>query len=87
MHNNCEFYGPTQIEGPIRRLLLSYMMVTGHAFILFFAATMATISAAGYPPFGFVNVLLLGPYIVTTRTFYFLFYILGCFILFNFLFI
>lgn len=39
-----------------------YMIITGYAFILFFTATIATISAAGYPPFGLVNVLLLGPF-------------------------
>jgi hypothetical protein len=39
-----------------------YMIITGYVFILFFTATIATISAAGYPPFGLVNILLLGPF-------------------------
>jgi hypothetical protein len=43
-------------------IIKDYMMITAYGFILFFTATFATISAAGYPPFGFVNVLLLGPF-------------------------
>ena len=43
-------------------IIKDYMMIAAYGFILFFAATSATISAAGYPPFGFVNVLLLGPF-------------------------
>ena len=43
-------------------IIKDYMMITAYGFILFFAATSATISAAGYPPFGLVNVLLLGPF-------------------------
>jgi hypothetical protein len=39
-----------------------YMMITAYGFILFFTAAAATISAAGYPPFGIANVLLVGPY-------------------------
>ena len=43
-------------------IIKDYMMITAYGFILFFTATSATISAAGYPPFGFVNILLLGPF-------------------------
>lgn len=43
-------------------IIKDYMMITAYGFILFFIATSATVSAAGYPPFGFVNVLLLGPF-------------------------
>ena len=39
-----------------------YMIITAYGFILFFTAAAATISAAGYPPFGIANVLLVGPY-------------------------
>jgi hypothetical protein len=38
------------------------MMIIAYGFILFFTATSATISAVGYPPFGLVNILLLGPF-------------------------
>jgi hypothetical protein len=43
-------------------IIKDYMMITAYGFILFFTARSATISAAGYPPFGFINVLLLGPF-------------------------
>jgi hypothetical protein len=43
-------------------IIRDYMMITAFGFILFFTATLATISGAGYPPFGLVNVLLLGPF-------------------------
>jgi hypothetical protein len=39
-----------------------YMMITAYGFILFFTAAAATISLAGYPPFGIANVLLVGPF-------------------------
>jgi hypothetical protein len=39
-----------------------YMMITAYGFILFFTAAAATISGAGYPPFGIANVLLVGPF-------------------------
>jgi hypothetical protein len=39
-----------------------YMMITAYGFILFFTAATATISLAGYPPFGIANVLLVGPF-------------------------
>jgi ABC-type transport system involved in multi-copper enzyme maturation permease subunit len=42
-------------------IISDYMLITAYGFILFFTVMSATISAAGYPPFGFVNVLLLGP--------------------------
>jgi hypothetical protein len=38
-----------------------YMIITAYGFILFFTAAAATISGAGYPPFGIANVLLVGP--------------------------
>ena len=38
------------------------MLITGYGFILFFMATTTTIAGAGYPPFGFINVLLVGPF-------------------------
>lgn len=40
----------------------NYMMITAYGVILFFTAAAATISGAGYPPFGIVNVLLVGPF-------------------------
>jgi hypothetical protein len=43
-------------------IIRDYMMITAYGFILFFTATSTTISAAGYPPFGFINILLLGPF-------------------------
>jgi hypothetical protein len=39
-----------------------FMMIAGYAFILFFTSITTTIVGAGYPPFGFVNVLLVGPF-------------------------
>jgi hypothetical protein len=39
-----------------------YMIMTAYGFILFFTAAAATISGAGYPPFGIANVLLVGPF-------------------------
>jgi hypothetical protein len=39
-----------------------YMIITAYGFILFFTAAAATISGAGYPPFGIANVLLVGPF-------------------------
>jgi hypothetical protein len=39
----------------------NFMTITGYGFILFFTATITTISGTGYPPFGFVNAVLVGP--------------------------
>ena len=39
-----------------------YMIITAYGFILFFTAAAATISGAGYPPFGIASVLLVGPF-------------------------
>jgi hypothetical protein len=39
-----------------------YMIITAYGFILFFTAAAATISGAGYPPYGIANVLLVGPF-------------------------
>ena len=39
-----------------------YMIITGYGFILFFLAAGATITGAGYPPFGILNVSLVGPF-------------------------
>jgi hypothetical protein len=38
-----------------------YLIITSYGFILFFTTTMTSIAGAGYPPFGLVNVLLMGP--------------------------
>jgi hypothetical protein len=38
-----------------------YMMITGYGVILFFIAAGATITGAGYPPYGILNVSLVGP--------------------------
>jgi hypothetical protein len=43
-------------------IIQNYMMITGYGFVLFFTATTTTIAGAGYPPFGFINVLLVGPF-------------------------
>jgi hypothetical protein len=43
------------------REVKDFMTITGYGFILFFIAINTTIAGAGYPPFGFVNVLLVGP--------------------------
>jgi hypothetical protein len=43
-------------------IIRDYMMITAYGFILFFTAIAATIVGAGYPPFGLVNVLLVGPF-------------------------
>jgi hypothetical protein len=43
-------------------IIRDYMMITAYGFVLFFIAASTTVSAAGYPPFGFINVLLLGPF-------------------------
>ncbi|MEP6577172.1 MAG: hypothetical protein ABJB85_12155 [Nitrososphaerota archaeon] len=42
-------------------LIKGYMIITSYGFILFFTTTL-TSAAVGYPPFGFVNVLLVGPF-------------------------
>src|SRR5215208_530442 len=39
-----------------------YMIITAYGIILFFVAAGATITGAGYPPFGIVNVSLVGPF-------------------------
>jgi hypothetical protein len=38
-----------------------YMIITAYGIVLFFIAAGATITGAGYPPFGIVNVSLVGP--------------------------
>jgi hypothetical protein len=43
-------------------IIRDYMMITGYGFVLFFTATTTTISGAGYPPYGLINVLLVGPF-------------------------
>ena len=43
-------------------MIRDYLMITGYGFVLFFTATTTTIAGAGYPPFGLVNVLLVGPF-------------------------
>jgi hypothetical protein len=43
-------------------IIRDYMMITGYGFVLFFTATSTTIAGAGYPPFGLINVLLVGPF-------------------------
>jgi hypothetical protein len=43
-------------------LIKDYMMITAYGFILFFTATLTSLAGTGYPPFGLVNVLLLGPF-------------------------
>jgi hypothetical protein len=39
-----------------------YMIITAYGVILFFIAAGASITGAGYPPFGIVNVSLVGPF-------------------------
>lgn len=43
-------------------LIKDYMIITAYAFILFFATTLTSIGGVGYPPFGIVNVFLVGPF-------------------------
>jgi hypothetical protein len=43
-------------------IVRDYMLITGYGFVLFFIATSTTIAGTGYPPFGFINVLLVGPF-------------------------
>lgn len=43
-------------------IIRDYMMITGYGFVLFFIATSTTIAGAGYPPFGLINILLVGPF-------------------------
>ena len=43
-------------------LIREYMMLTAYGIILVIVATTTTIAAAGFPPFGLVNVLLYGPF-------------------------
>jgi len=38
-----------------------YMMITGYGIIIFFLAAGATITGTSYPPFGILNVTLIGP--------------------------
>lgn len=43
-------------------LIRDYMMINAYGFILFLTTTNATVSAAGYPPFGLANILLYAPF-------------------------
>jgi hypothetical protein len=43
-------------------IIRDYLMITAYGFILFFTATLTSLAGTGYPPFGLVNVLLLGPF-------------------------
>jgi hypothetical protein len=43
-------------------IIRDYLMITAYGFVLFFIATSTTIVGAGYPPFGLINVLLVGPF-------------------------
>jgi predicted membrane protein len=43
-------------------IIRDYLIITSYGFILFFTATLTSIAGTGYPPFGLVNVLLLGPF-------------------------
>lgn len=38
------------------------MIITAYVFIIFFATTLTSVGGAGYPPYGIVNVLLVGPF-------------------------
>jgi hypothetical protein len=38
-----------------------YLFIVSYGFILFFITTLTSIAGGGYPPFGIVNVLLVGP--------------------------
>jgi hypothetical protein len=38
-----------------------YLFIVSYGFILFFTTTLTSIAGGGYPPFGIVNVLLVGP--------------------------
>jgi hypothetical protein len=38
-----------------------YLFIVSYGFILFFVTTLTSIAGGGYPPFGIVNVLLVGP--------------------------
>jgi divalent metal cation (Fe/Co/Zn/Cd) transporter len=52
-HSVARSLGSSQVK--------DFMTITGYGFILFFTASNTTLAGAGYPPFGFVNVLLVGP--------------------------
>jgi hypothetical protein len=41
--------------------LKDYLFIASFGFILFFITTLTSIAGGGYPPFGIVNVLLVGP--------------------------
>lgn len=38
-----------------------YLFIVSYGFILFFVTTLTSIAGGGYPPFGIINVLLIGP--------------------------
>src|SRR5919108_5096969 len=38
-----------------------YLFIVSYGFILFFTTTLTSIAGGGYPPFGIVNILLIGP--------------------------
>jgi hypothetical protein len=38
-----------------------YLFIASYGFILFFVTTLTSIAGGGYPPFGIVNVMLVGP--------------------------
>ena len=43
-------------------VIKDYMIITSYGFILFFTTTLTSIAGLGFPPFGLLNVLLIGPF-------------------------
>jgi hypothetical protein len=42
-------------------IVKDYLFITSYGFVLYFVTTLTSLAGAGYPPFGLINVLLVGP--------------------------
>jgi hypothetical protein len=43
-------------------IIKDYMIITSYGFVLFFTTTLTSISGAGFPPYGLINIILMGPF-------------------------
>jgi len=43
-------------------IIKDYMIITSYGFVLFFTTMLTSISGAGFPPYGLINIFLMGPF-------------------------
>lgn len=43
-------------------MIRDFLTITSYGFILFFATTLTSIGGAGFPPYGLINLILVGPF-------------------------